>query len=234
MDYEIMMNGTAKIGMYAPDFEAETTMGKVCLNDYKGKWLILFSHPGDFTPVCTTEMIAFAKAYTYFEKLNCSLLGLSVDSNASHLAWLYDIYCKTGIKIPFPIIADRNGVIARKYGMISSDISTTETVRNVFIIDDKGIIRLILVYPMNVGRSIYEIARALEALQTSDRCQGMMPANWFPKDPMIIPMPNTYAQLEQRNQEIQKKQNGMSWYLGFKNTNACLAEKQCENINQQK
>ncbi len=217
MDYEIMMNGTVRIGMFAPDFEAETTMGKVCLNDYKGKWLILFSHPGDFTPVCTTEIIAFSRANTYFEKLNCALLGLSVDSNSSHLAWLYDIYCKTGIRVPFPIISDRNGIIARKYGMIASETSTTETVRNVFIIDDKGIVRLILVYPMDVGRSIYEIARSLEALQTADRCKGMMPANWCPKDPMIMPMPQTLAQLEQRNNEIQAKRNGMSWYLSFQN-----------------
>ena len=117
MDYEVMMNGNVRIGMYAPDFEAVSTMGDICLNDYKGKWVVLFSHPGDFTPVCTTEIIAFAKADTYFRKRNTCLVGLSVDSNASHLAWLYDIYCRTGIKVPFPIIADRNGTIARKYGI---------------------------------------------------------------------------------------------------------------------
>ena len=118
MDYELMMNGTVKIGQHAPDFTAETTYGPVCLDDYKGKWLVLFSHPGDFTPVCTTEMIAFAQAHSYFEKLNTSLLGLSIDSNPSHLAWMHDIYCMTGIVLPFPIIADRNGSIARKYGII--------------------------------------------------------------------------------------------------------------------
>ena len=107
----------------------------------------------------------FSKCNTYFERLNTCLIGLSVDSNASHLAWVYEIYLKTGIRVPFPIIADRNGAIARKYGMISNDVSTTETVRNVFIIDDKGVVRLILVYPMNVGRCIPEIIRALEALQ---------------------------------------------------------------------
>ena len=150
MDYELMMNGNVKIGQHAPDFTAETTYGPICLDDYKGKWLVLFSHPGDFTPVCTTEMIAFAQANKYFEQLNTCLLGLSIDSNSSHLAWMHSIYNMTGIVLPFPIIADRNGVIARKYGMISNDVSTTETVRNVFIIDDKGIVRVILVYPLNV------------------------------------------------------------------------------------
>ena len=135
MDYEIMMNGIVKIGTYAPDFEAQTTMGRIKLSNYRGKWVVLFSHPGDFTPVCTTEIIAFSRANEYFNALNICLIGLSVDSNASHLAWLYDIYLKTGIRVPFPIIADRNGEIARKYGMISNDISNTETVRNVFIID---------------------------------------------------------------------------------------------------
>ena len=157
MDYELMMNGNVKIGQKAPEFDAITSFGPKSLNDYKGKWLVLFSHPGDFTPVCTTEMIAFARAYTYFQKLNTELLGLSIDSNPSHLAWIYDIYCRTGIELPFPIIADRSGQIARKYGMISNDVSSTETVRTVFIIDDKQIVRTILIYPLNVGRFIPEI-----------------------------------------------------------------------------
>ena len=168
MDYELMMNGNVKIGQKAPDFHAITTFGEISLEDYKGKWLVLFSHPGDFTPVCTTEMMTFTRAHTYFKQLNTDLLGLSVDSNPSHLAWVYDIYCRTGIKVSFPIIADRNGEIARKYGMISNDISNTETVRNVFIIDDKGVIRTILVYPMNVGRFIPEIIRIVQALQMAD------------------------------------------------------------------
>ena len=181
MDYEVMMNGNVRIGMYAPDFEAVSTMGDICLNDYKGKWVVLFSHPGDFTPVCTTEIIAFAKADTYFRKRNTCLVGLSVDSNASHLAWLYDIYCRTGIKVPFPIIADRNGTIARKYGMISNEVNPNVTVRNVFIIDDKGVVRTILIYPMNVGRCIPEILRTVEALQTADRTKMSTPANWTPR-----------------------------------------------------
>ncbi len=225
MDYELMMNGNVKIGQRAPEFEAITTCGKVNLNDYKGKWLVLFSHPGDFTPVCTTEMIAFARAYTYFKEINAELLGLSVDSNSSHLAWMYDIYCKTGIKIPFPIIADRNGEIARKYGMISSDISATETVRNVFIIDDKGTVRTILIYPLNVGRFIPEIIRTIQALQMADCSKGSTPANWMPGQPVIVAPPKTYCELEERQKYIQENSNGISWYLSFKNPDECCVNK---------
>ncbi len=217
MDYELMMNGNVKIGQKAPEFNAITTCGEVCLNDYKGKWLVLFSHPGDFTPVCTTEMIAFTRAHTYFKELNTELLGLSIDSNASHLAWVYDIYCKTGIQISFPIIADRNGEIARKYGMISNDISNTETVRNVYIIDDRGIIRTIFVYPMNVGRFIPEIIRTIQALQVSECSKGMTAANWIPNQPIIMPMPKTYCELQERANQMREDRNGISWYLGFKN-----------------
>ena len=123
-------------------------------------------------------MIALSKANNEFEARNACLLGLSVDSNSSHLAWVFDIYCRTGVRIPFPIIADRNGSIARKYGMISSSVSNSETVRNVYIIDDKGIIRAILIYPMTIGRCIPEILRILEAAQTVDKCGGATPANW--------------------------------------------------------
>lgn len=154
MDYELLMNGIVRIGQIAPGFEATTTMGDISLSNYLGKWVVFFSHPGDFTPICTTEIIAFANSDIHFKQRNTELIGLSVDSNSSHLAWIYDIYCRTGIIIPFPIIADRNGEIARKYGMISTNMSNTEAVRNVFIIDDKGIVRAILVYPMELGRSI--------------------------------------------------------------------------------
>lgn len=176
--------------------------------------------------MCTTEIIAFAKANPYFERLNTCLLGLSVDSNPSHLAWIYDIYCRTGIVIPFPIIADRNGEIARKYGMISSTVNNTTTVRNVFIIDDKQIVRTILVYPMNIGRNIPEILRVVRALQVSDCNNQMAPVNWMPNEPMIVPMPQTFAQLQERNENIMKQQNGMNWYLSFKNPEKlCINEK---------
>lgn len=161
-------------------------------------------------------MIAFSKANHYFEKLNTCLLWLSIDSNSSHLAWMNDIYCMTGITIPFPIVADRNGSIARKYGMISNDVSTTETVRNVFIIDDKGIVRVILIYPLNIGRFIPEILRIIQALQTADCSKGATPANWIPGQPIIMPVPRTYPQLQERLNYIEKNNNGMSWYLAFK------------------
>ncbi len=173
-------------------------------------------------------MIAFTRAHTYFKELNTELLGLSVDSNASHLAWLYDIYCRTGIKISFPIIADRNGEIARKYGMISNDISNTQTVRNVFIIDDKGIVRTILIYPLNIGRFIPEIIRIVKALQMADCSKGSTAANWMPDQPVIVPPPKTFAELEERNKEIQENQNGINWYLSFENPPQKCLEKRDE------
>lgn len=144
-----------------------------------------------------------------------------MDSNPSHLAWLNDIYEKTGVLVPFPIIADRNGEIARKYGMISNDVSKTETVRNVFIIDNKGVIRLILIYPMQVGRSIPEIIRCIEALQTADNCKAATPLNWTPGNPVIQYAPTTFKGLQKRQEEIKENRNGMSWYLTFKDSSCC-------------
>ena len=230
MDYELMMNGNVRIGQKAPDFEAITTFGNVKLEDYKGKWLVLFSHPGDFTPVCTTEMIAFTKAHPYFKNINTELLGLSVDSNSSHLAWVYDIFCRTGVKVSFPIIADRNGQIARKYGMIASDINNTETVRNVFIIDDNQIVRTILIYPMNVGRFIPEILRVVQALQMADCSKGSTAANWLPNQPVIVSTPKTYTQLEERIESIDKNGNGINWYLSFEEPpKNCIEESKDKN-----
>ena len=179
-------------------------------------------------------MIAFTRAHTYFKQLNTELLGLSVDSNPSHLAWVYDIYCRTGIKVSFPIIADRNGEIARKYGMISNDISNTETVRNVFIIDDKGIVRVILTYPLNIGRFIPEILRTVEALQMSECSNCSTPANWFPNQPVIVSPPSTYPLLEERLEEIKQNDNGLSWYLSFQEPpQSCIkkSENNCLNGN---
>ena len=129
---------------------------------------------------------------------------------------MYDIYCKTGMQIPFPIIADRSGQIARKYGMISNEISTTKTVRNVFIIDDKGVVRVILVYPLNVGRFIPEIIRIIQALQISDCSDGSTAANWMPGNPLIAPAPQTFPKLQERVQYINQNRNGIGWYLSFK------------------
>ena len=149
-----MENNCIRIGMKAPDFSAATTFGPIKLSDYQGKWVVLFSHPGDFTPVCTTEFLAFSKAQPQFEARGAQLLGLSIDSNPSHLAWVYAIYVATGVQVPFPIIADRTGEIARLYGMMAPDVSRQETVRNVFFIDPEQTIRAILVYPLTNGRGI--------------------------------------------------------------------------------
>ena len=129
---------------------------------------------------------------------------------------MYDIYCRTGIKVSFPIIADRNGEIARKYGMIANDISNTETVRNVFIIDDKGIVRTILIYPLNIGRFIPEIIRIIQALQMADCSKGSTAANWMPGQPVIVPPPKTFEQLQERMKFIEQNNNGINWYLSFK------------------
>lgn len=164
MDYELMMNSNIKIGQRAPEFTAETTYGKRSLKDYKGKWLVFFSYPGDFNYICTTEIMAFSKAYSYFQKMNAELLGLSIDSNATHLAWMNEIFRTTGISVPFPIVADRSGEIARLYGMISKDVSSTQTVRDVVIVDPNGVVKIILIYPPDVRRNIDEIIRVIRSV----------------------------------------------------------------------
>jgi len=189
--------------MKAPDFTADSTIGRLKLSDYNGKWVILFSHPGDFTPVCTTEFVAFAQAEKEFADKNAQLIGLSIDSNPSHLAWVYAIYMTTGITVPFPVIADRMGDVAKLYGMIAPDVSSTETVRNVYFIDPQQIIRAIMVYPMTNGRSIPEVLRLLIALQTSDQYKAVTPANWHPGQPTMVPAPKTYSQLIKREQDPQ-------------------------------
>lgn len=190
--------GHLSIGMKAPDFYAVTTFGNLHFADLKGKWVVFFSHPGDFTPVCTTEFIAYAKENDEFKKLNTQLLGLSVDSNPSHLAWVNAIFQNTGIQVPFPIVADRMGEVAMKYGMIAPDVSATETVRNVFIIDPDQVIRAILIYPLTNGRYIPEILRLVKALQMTDAHKVSTPANWEPGQRVMVPAPKTYEELEAR------------------------------------
>ena len=179
------------LGMPAPDFEAITTFGPVRLSDLKGKWVVLFSHPADFTPVCTTEFIAFAEAYEEFKALNVQLLGLSIDSVSSHIAWMMNIREKMGVEIPFPVIADMDMNIASLYGMIHEGQSDTATVRAVFFIDDKGILRAMIYYPLSNGRSIPEILRVVKALQTTDQEGVATPANWQPGDKVVVPAPKT-------------------------------------------
>ncbi len=157
--------------------------------------------------------------------MNTELLGLSIDSNASHLAWMNDIYQRTGIVLPFPIVADRSGEIARLYGMISKDVSSTQTVRDVIIIDPEGTIRVILTYPLNVGRNIAEIIRTVQALQMADCAKASTPVNWIPNQPVIVPAPQTYTELEKRKEYIEQNNNGISWYLSFKEPpENCLKE----------
>ena len=207
-------NKCLKIGMKAPDFKATTTFGILKLSNLTGKWIVLFSHPGDFTPVCTTEFISFSRYYHCFRERNVELLGLSIDSNPSHLAWIHNIYQNTGVEIPFPIIADRDGKISRLYGMIAEDVSTTETVRSVFIIDEKQIIRAILTYPLTNGRNIPEILRLVDALQTTDEYKVVTPANWMPGDDVLVPPPMTYQELLERGND--PRLNCIDWYLCYK------------------
>lgn len=201
------------------DVEGISTIGKISLNEYKGKWIVLFSYPEDFEGVSTTEIISFEKTNTYFKRLNTNLIGLGIDSNASHLAWLYDIYQKTGVTVSFPIISDLGGTIARKYGMISNDINVNKPVRNTFIIDDKGIVRAILTYPMNIGRCIPEILRILEALQITDEYNAYTPINWVEGEPLIKNNTKTYNEMMDKIKEIEEKRNGLNWYLSFENIN---------------
>jgi peroxiredoxin (alkyl hydroperoxide reductase subunit C) len=201
------------IGEKAPDFEAATTQGTLMLSDFEGSWLVLFSHPADFTPVCTTEFIAFSEIYDELKKRNTELLGLSVDSVSSHIAWIRNVEEKMGVKIPFPIIADLNKEVSQKFGMIHPSQSKTETVRCVFIIDPESKIRTILYYPLTTGRNMKEILRIIDALQTTDKYKVATPANWKPGDPVVVPPPGTTEQAEESSKE---GYDCKDWYLCFK------------------
>ena len=185
----------------APDFSADTTFGPKKLADYKGKWLVLFSHPADFTPVCTTEFIGFARLQNDFAKLNCELLGLSVDSTFSHIAWTRNIEDKFGVRINFPIIEDLSMRVASAYGMIQPGASDTSAVRATFVIDPNGILRAMLYYPMTNGRSVAEVLRLVEALQTSDREGVATPEGWTPGDDAIVPPLKTVEAARKREGE---------------------------------
>jgi len=201
------------IGEPAPDFTAETTQGPLKLSDLKGKWVVMFSHPADFTPVCTTEFLAFAKVFDELKAMNVQLIGLSVDSVSAHLAWVHAIKEKMGVDIPFPIIADLSMNIAKSYGMIHAGQSTTATVRCVFFIDDKGITRAMIYYPLQNGRYIPEIIRLVKALQMTDNNKVSTPANWQPGDKVVVPPPKTAAEMAKRPTEGYECKD---WYLCFK------------------
>ena len=187
-----------RIGEPAPQFEAVTTQGTIKLEDFKGTWLVLFSHPADFTPVCTTEFMAFADIQEDLRELNCELMGLSIDSVYAHIAWIRNIEEKLGKKITFPVIADLNKEVASKYGMIMPGESKTETSRCVFVIDDKQILRAMIYYPLTTGRNMQEILRLVRALQTTDKNGVATPANWKPGDKVIVPPPQTQEMAEER------------------------------------
>jgi peroxiredoxin (alkyl hydroperoxide reductase subunit C) len=201
------------LGEPAPDFEAETTHGPITLSGLKGKWVVLFSHPADFTPVCTTEFMAFAAIHDELAELNVKLIGLSVDSISAHLAWVRNIKEKMGVTIPFPVIADLNMKVAKKYGMIHPAMNSTAAVRSVFFIDDKGIMRAMIYYPQSNGRFMPEIIRLVKALQTTDKYKVSTPANWQPGDKVVVPAPKTAAEMEKRPTEGYECKD---WYLCYK------------------
>ncbi|HSH24293.1 MAG TPA: peroxiredoxin [Massilibacterium sp.] len=195
---EQVVRSLPRIGSKAPQFEAVTTHGTLRLEDYKGNWLILFSHPADFTPVCTTEFIGFQEIYPELRKLNTELLGLSIDSVNSHIAWVRNIEEKFGVKIEFPVIADLNKDVAEKYGMIMPEESSTEASRAVFVIDDKQVIRAIIYYPLSTGRNMDEMIRLVKALQATDKHKIATPANWQEGDKVIVPPATTQEGAEAR------------------------------------
>ena len=197
----------------APPFTAKTTHGQRSLADYQGKWLILFSHPADFTPVCTTEFIGFAKAADRFKAMNAELLGLSIDSIFSHLAWTRNIKEKFDVTIPFPIIEDIKMEVAGAYGMVHPGAADTQAVRATFFIDPKGVLRAMVYYPMSNGRSIDEFLRLLEAMQTSDKHGVATPEGWVHGADVIVPPPKTAAEADTRSSE---GYNTVDWYFSKK------------------
>ncbi len=194
----------------APAFSAKTTHGDRSLADYKGKWLILFSHPADFTPVCTTEFIGFQKHADTFRSMNCELIGLSIDSLYSHLAWTSSIKEKFGVEISFPIIEDIKMEVASAYGMVHPGAADTQAVRATFFIDPEGILRAMVYYPMSNGRSIEEFLRLLQAMQTSDANKIATPEGWTPGCDVIVPPPKTSEAVAKRPSEGYKTTD---WYF---------------------
>lgn len=197
----------ARIDEVAPDFEARSTQGIVRMSDFRGRWLVFFSHPADFTPVCTSEFLAFQNAAAQFDALDTDLLGLSIDSVYAHIAWIKDIETRFSTRVTFPIIEDISMTVARLYGMIHDASATTAAVRSVFFIDPDGYIRAMIHYPMNVGRSVEEILRVLNALQVSDRNLVATPEGWVPGTPTVLPPPIDQAEADQRAQIA-----GGTWY----------------------
>ena len=208
------------LGQRAPEFYAETTMGKVNFpQDYAGRWVVLFSHPSDFTPVCTSEIATLASMQDEFEEINAALLGLSVDSTSSHLAWVKEIqdhirfHDYTGQSVNFPIIADVKGVVAEKYGMIHDAISSDKTVRAVFVIDPEGKVRTILYYPLSTGRNFKEIKRIIEALQMTDASNLSTPADWQPGEEVLASAPENVNEMNLRADNSDHSLHCQDWFF---------------------
>jgi peroxiredoxin (alkyl hydroperoxide reductase subunit C) len=208
-----------RLNEMAPDFTAETTQGPLTLAGLRGQWVVLFSHPADFTPVCTTELVEFARRDDEFQALGARLVGLSIDSIYAHIAWVRNMEERFGVKIPFPIIADCDARIAQLYGMIHPGASNTTTVRCVFVIDDTGLVRAMIYYPLTTGRNVGEIARLVQALQISDANGVSTPADWRPGEPLIVPAPKTVEAAERRLEEARNAEAGLDavdWYFARK------------------
>ncbi len=209
------------IGDPAPAFHAVTTQGDINFpEDYKGKWVILFSHPADFTPVCTTEFMTFASMYDEFKAMNTELVGLSIDSLYAHIAWLRKVQelewkGMKNLEVKFPVIEDIKMDVSRKYGMVQSQ-SDTQAVRAVFIIDPKGIVRTILFYPAAIGRNFDEIKRAVQALQKADKDGVATPADWRPGEDVIIPTPGSCGTAKERMESQDENMYCLDWFLCFK------------------
>lgn len=202
------------IGSPAPEIRANSTHGPLTLGDFEGKWVILFSHPYDFTPVCSTEFIGFARRAAEFEERGAQLVGLSVDSVFSHIAWVRTLEKQAGVKIPFPVIADLDQKVAAAYGMIHPGASDMAPVRALFYIDPRRVVRACIYYPMNAGRSVDEVLRLLDALQSVDRnADTACPEGWRPGDPVILPPPKTVADAEARVKEHAKNPEAKDWFF---------------------
>ena len=216
------LNRLPLIGDKAPSFTALTTNGTVNFpEDYKGNWVLFFSHPSDFTPVCTTEFMTMASMKDEFREMNVALLGLSVDSLYSHIAWIRKIEelewnGMKNVKIDFPVIADLNTKVSTLYGMLQPNVSSTQAVRAVFIIDPEGIIRSIVYYPLTTGRNFQEIKRMIQALQKSDETHNSTPANWQPGDDLIISTPITVAAAEAGMASASEDEYALDWFLRFR------------------
>lgn len=214
------------IGDKAPAFQALTTNGTVNFpEDYKGKWVLFFSHPSDFTPVCTTEFMTMASMKEEFQQMNVELLGLSVDSLYSHIAWIRKIEelewkGMKNVKIDFPVIADLNTKVSTQYGMLQPNVSSTQAVRAVFVIDPEGIIRSIIYYPLTTGRNFDEIKRMIQALQKSDETHNSTPANWQPGDDLIISTPVTVSDAEAGMASTNEDEYALDWFLRFRKDKA--------------